>query len=89
MVSAFSPTEPPPKVYCVDDEYQRGGRDRADEIAGKGDRPSSASTARVVTFPLAQAITSMLLPVNNSAPPTITRMRPTQKTIPVSSRMTP
>ncbi len=43
-----------------------------------------ASTAPVVTLPLAHAITSMLLPVNNSAPPIITMIRPAQNTIPVS-----
>ncbi len=38
---------------------------------------------------LAQAITSMLLPVKSSAPATITMMRPAQNTMPVRSRMTP
>src|SRR3954447_24183904 len=47
------------------------------------------SRLRVFTLPLAHAITIRLFPVNSSAPPTTTRMSPTEKTSPVNSLPTP
>src|SRR5262249_29776010 len=44
------------------------------------------STSRVEIFPLAQAITIRLLPVNNSAPPTRTIARPSENTSPPTTR---
>ena len=48
-------------------EQQHGRRKRADKIADEDERPVDSS-ARVVTLPLAQAMTIRLLPVNSSAP---------------------
>ena len=44
------------------------------------------SISPVVTFRLAHAITIRLLPVNSSAPPTITSARPSENTRPPSTR---
>jgi hypothetical protein len=43
----------------------------------------------VETFRLAHAITIRLLPVKSSAPATTTRIRPSEKVRPASSRATP
>src|SRR6516164_664779 len=47
------------------------------------------SSAPVVTFWFAHAITIKLFPVNSSAPPTTTRIRPSENTKPARSRTTP
>ena len=60
-------------------EHQTGCRDGPDAIPGESPPPSSTEDARVFTLPLAQAMTIMLLPVNSSAPPTTTRIRPTKR----------
>jgi hypothetical protein len=44
------------------------------------------STWRVLTQPSAQAIASRLFPVKSSAPATVTRIRPSEKAIPPTSR---
>ena len=45
------------------------------------------STSRVLTQPSAHAIASMLFPVNNSAPATVTRIRPSENDRPPSTRV--
>ncbi len=47
------------------------------------------SSARVLILRLTHAITIRLLPVNNSAPPTMTSTRPRQNTSPVNNFVTP
>jgi hypothetical protein len=43
----------------------------------------------MVTFRLIKAMTIRLFPVNNSAPPTMTRMRPRENATPISNRVIP
>jgi hypothetical protein len=45
--------------------------------------------SRSGSLPAAQAITIKLLPVNSSAPPSTTRIKPSPNTMPAKSRLTP
>src|SRR5688572_5730106 len=51
--------------------------------------PQFRSNRLVATLPFAQAMTIKLLPVNNSAPPTITRTSPNENVSPITRRLTP
>ena len=81
---AISPTEPPPELVLRRQVHQPGSRDRADKIAGEHN--SQFSKSRVFTLPLAQAMTIRLLPVNSSAPPTTTKISPSEKDKPTRRR---
>ena len=64
-------------------------RDRADEVAGVDDDPVAQQADAWRRARLAQAITIRLFPVKSSAPATTTRIRPSEKARPPSSRATP
>src|SRR6516162_3322187 len=57
------------------------------ETAARSLKVEVRSTSLVEILPLAQAITIRLLPVNNSAPPTRTIVRPSENTGPPTTRM--
>ena len=88
FVNAANPTEPEPKLYCMVRNIRAAVAMAPTAFPTKATTQFSKS-ARVVTLRLAHAITIMLLPVNNSAPPTTTRMRPTENTTPMSNRVNP
>ena len=88
VFSATSPTAPLPKVYCVDRNISAAVPMVPMQFPVNATSQFS-STARVVTLRLAQAMTSRVLPVNSSAPPTTTMIRPTENTSPVRRREIP
>ena len=69
-------------------EHQRGNDERADEVAEVNHQPI-AEEAPQADPSAAQAITIRVLPVNNSAPPTMTRISPSENTSPANKRPTP
>ena len=88
MASMRSPTAPLPCRYCPE----------ANTAAAMARAPTKLPTyttaqlrasATSRTLRLAAAITMSMLPVNNSAPPTTTRMRPSEKLRPPMSREIP
>ena len=76
-----------PEIYLgIAAVMRRDGRLALGEV---GEASGHAVDWLVVMRRLAHAITIRLLPVNSSAPPTTTSTRPSENTIPASSRETP
>src|SRR5258705_4229647 len=84
VFKATRPTAPPPKVYCMV-KYIKPAVNMAPMEFPAKTRTQLNRRARVVTLPLAQAITTRLLPVKSSAPAMITASMPTQNANPMSS----
>jgi len=86
--SATAPTAPAPNLYCP------LANTRPTVITDPTKFPTQTTSQfhnmRVVlTLRLAQAMTMRLLPVNSSAPATMTRIRPRLKASPAKSLTTP
>ena len=88
IVSTVSPTEPLPNVYCFV-SYIRPAVAIAPTKFPTQTSVQIQSRRTVFTRRLAQAITTRLLPVKSSAPAMTTSTRPSEKTRPPSSRVTP
>ena len=88
MESANWPMAPLLKVYCWLKNIINAVASAPTKLP-KYTMPQFLSSSPVPTLRLAQAITIRLLPVNSSAPPTTTRIRPKLKTSPIRIRTKP